>query len=391
MNTIEKGKKYVMNTYNRFPIALDHGDGMYVWDENGKKYLDFLGGIAVNSVGHNNPVLAETISNQAKRLIHCSNLYWTKPMADFAEKIINEGDLDRVFFCNSGAESIEAALKLARKFGAKTGRQEIITMEHSFHGRTFAAVTATGQSHYHNGFGDMLPHIKYAKFNDIDSVKNAVTENTCAILMEPLQGEGGIHPAEKEFLLAVRALCDEKDIKLIFDEVQCGCGRLGTYFAYQTFGVVPDALCMAKGIAGGLPMGAMLAKEEFAECFAPGDHASTFGGGPLATSCANTVFDLLHNGILDNVNKNGAYLTQCLEELKKAHPAIIDVRGIGYMQGAELNTPVAPVISAAIEKGLLLANAGQYIIRFVPSLIAEKEHIDKAVSILDEALKAANL
>lgn len=391
MNTIEKGKKYVMNTYNRFPIALDHGDGMYVWDENGKKYLDFLGGIAVNSVGHNNPVLAETISNQAKRLIHCSNLYWTKPMADFAEKIINEGDLDRVFFCNSGAESIEAALKLARKFGAKTGRQEIITMEHSFHGRTFAAVTATGQSHYHNGFGDMLPHIKYAKFNDIDSVKNAVTENTCAILMEPLQGEGGIHPAEKEFLLAVRALCDEKDIKLIFDEVQCGCGRLGTYFAYQTFGVVPDVLCMAKGIAGGLPMGAMLAKEEFAECFAPGDHASTFGGGPLATSCANTVFDLLHNGILDNVNKNGAYLTQCLEELKKAHPAIIDVRGIGYMQGAELNTPVAPVISAAIEKGLLLANAGQYIIRFVPSLIAEKEHIDKAVSILDEALKAANL
>ncbi|MCC8014871.1 MAG: aspartate aminotransferase family protein [Eubacterium sp.] len=391
MNTIEKGKKYVMNTYNRFPIALDHGDGMYVWDENGKKYLDFLGGIAVNSVGHNNPVLAETISNQAHRLIHCSNLYWTKPMADFAEKIINEGDLDRVFFCNSGAESIEAALKLARKFGAKTGRQEIITMEHSFHGRTFAAVTATGQSHYHNGFGDMLPHIKYAKFNDIDSVKNAVTENTCAILMEPLQGEGGIHPAEKEFLLAVRALCDEKDIKLIFDEVQCGCGRLGTYFAYQTFGVCPDALCMAKGIAGGLPMGAMLAKEEFAECFAPGDHASTFGGGPMATSCANTVFDLLHNGILDNVNKNGAYLTQCLEELKKAHSAIIDVRGIGYMQGAELNTPVAPVISAAIEKGLLLANAGQYIIRFVPSLIAEKEHIDKAVSILDEALKAANL
>ncbi|MCD7855775.1 MAG: aspartate aminotransferase family protein [Clostridiales bacterium] len=391
MNTIEKGKKYVMNTYNRFPIALDHGDGMYVWDENGKKYLDFLGGIAVNSVGHNNPALAETISNQAHRLIHCSNLYWTKPMADFAEKIINEGDLDRVFFCNSGAESIEAALKLARKFGAKTGRQEIITMEHSFHGRTFAAVTATGQSHYHNGFGDMLPHIKYAKFNDIDSVKDAVTENTCAILMEPLQGEGGIHPAEKEFLLAVRALCDEKDIKLIFDEVQCGCGRLGTYFAYQTFGVCPDALCMSKGIAGGLPMGAMLAKEEFAECFAPGDHASTFGGGPMATSCANTVFDLLHNGILDNVNKNGSYLTQCLEELKKAHPAIIDVRGIGYMQGAELNTPVAPVISAAIEKGLLLANAGQYIIRFVPSLIAEKDHIDKAVSILDEALKAANL
>lgn len=391
MNSTEKGKAYVMNTYNRFPIVLDHGNGMYVWDENGKPYLDFLGGIAVNSLGHNHPALIETIENQSKKLIHCSNLYWTKPMTDLAEKLVGEGDMDRVFFCNSGAEAIEAALKLARKFGFKTGRQEIITMEHSFHGRTFGAVTATGQAHYHNGFGDMLPHIKYAKFNDIISVEEAVTENTCAILMEPIQGEGGIHPAEYEFLQQIRALCDDKDIKLIFDEVQCGCGRLGTYFAYQSFGVVPDALCMAKGIAGGLPMGAMLAKQDFADCFSPGDHASTFGGNPLATACANTVFDLLHGGILENVKENGEYLSESLKVLAKLHPVISDVRGIGYMQGAELSVPAAPIIGTAIEKGLLLANAGQYIIRFVPSLIAEKAHIDNAVAILDEALKANNL
>ncbi|MCD8159483.1 MAG: aspartate aminotransferase family protein [Clostridiales bacterium] len=391
MNTIEKGKKYVMNTYNRFPLALDHGDGMYVYDEDGKKYLDFLGGIAVNCLGHNHPVLAENIANQAKKLIHCSNLYWTKPMSDIAEKLVNAGDFDRAFFCNSGAEAIEAGLKLCRKFGNKTGRQEIITMEHSFHGRTFGAVTATGQNHYHEGFGDMVPHIKYAKFNDIDSVKAAVTPDTCGILLEPLQGEGGIHPATKEFLTAVRALCDEKDIKLVFDEVQCGCGRLGTYFAYQTFGVVPDALCMAKEIAGGIPMGAMIAKEDFAECFSPGDHASTFGGNPMATSCANVVFDLLNGGILDNVKENGAYLTAALKKLAEKHPVIVDVRGIGYMQGAELNTPVSPVISKAIENSLLLANAGTHIIRFVPALIAEKQHIDEAMEILDKSLKENNL
>ncbi|MCD7904449.1 MAG: aspartate aminotransferase family protein [Clostridiales bacterium] len=391
MMTIEKGKKYVMNTYNRFPIALDHGEGMYVYDENGKKYLDFLGGIAVNCLGHNHPVLAETIAKQAKKLIHCSNLYWTKPMADIAEKLVGEGDFDRVFFCNSGAEAIEAALKLCRKFGFKTGRQEIITMKHSFHGRTFGAVTATGRTHYQEGFGDMVPHIKYAEFNNIDSLKAAITPDTCAILLEPLQGEGGIHPAAVEFLTAARELCDENDIKLVFDEVQCGCGRLGTYFAYQTFGVAPDALCMAKGIAGGLPMGAMLAKEDFAENFKPGDHASTFGGNPMVTSCANVVYDLLRGGILENVKENGPYLTASLKKLAEKHSAITDVRGIGYMQGAELNAPVSPVITSAIENGLLLANAGTHIIRFVPALIAEKAHIDEAVTILDKVLTENNL
>ncbi len=386
MNTIEKGKKYVMNTYNRFPIALSYGEGMYVYDENGKKYLDFLGGIAVNSLGHNYPALVNNIANQAKKLIHCSNLYWTKPMADIAEKLVNEGDFDKAFFCNSGAEAIEAALKLCRKFGSKTGRQEIVAMNHSFHGRTFGAVTATGQQRYHEGLGDMLPHIVYADFNDIDSVKAAVTDKTCGILMEPLQGEGGIHPADVEFLKQVRALCDEKDIKLMFDEVQCGTGRLGTYFAYQTFGVVPDSVSMAKGIAGGIPMGCMMAKEDFARCFNPGDHASTFGGNPLAASCANVVFDELKGGILENVKENGKYLTKQLLELAENHNSIKDVRGMGFMQGIELNTPVSPIISKAMEKGLLLANAGSNVIRFVPALIAEKTHIDQAVNILNTVL-----
>ncbi len=388
MNTIEKGKKYVMNTYNRFPIALDHGEGMYVYDENGKKYLDFLGGIAVNSLGHAHPALAENIANQAKKLIHCSNLYWTAPMANLAEKLVKESELDRVFFCNSGAESIEAALKLARKFGNRTGRQEIIAMLHSFHGRTFGAVTATGQTHYHEGFGDMLPHIKYAVFNNIESIKSTITKNTCAVIMEPVQGEGGIHPANIDFLKAVRRLCDEKNIMLIFDEVQCGCGRLGTYFAYQTFGVTPDALCMAKGIAGGIPMGAMMAKQAFADCFNPGDHASTFGGNPMAASCGNVVFDILKNGVLENVAENGKYLTEKLNALKSKYDVIKDVRGIGYMQGIELDMPVSGIISAAIENGLLLANAGANVVRFVPALIAEKKHIDEATEILDKVLSS---
>lgn len=388
MNTTEKGKKYVMNTYSRFPIALSHGEGMYVYDEDGKKYLDFLGGIAVNSLGHGHPVLTAEIARQSKELIHCSNLYWTKPMADIAEKIVNEGDMDRVFFCNSGAEAIEAALKLSRKFGAETGRQEIITMRCSFHGRTFGAITATGQDHYHTGLGDMLPHIKYADFNDLESVRNAITKDTCAILLEPLQGEGGIHPATEEFLRGVRALCDENDIKLIFDEVQCGCGRLGTYFAYQTFGVVPDALCMAKGIAGGVPMGAMAATEDFARYFSPGDHASTFGGNPLATACANVVFDLLKGGILENVKKNGAYLSEKLGELSRAHGCIKDVRGMGYMQGIEVDIPASSVVAEAMNRGLLLGGAGKNVVRFVPALICSKEHIDEAMEILDSALSS---
>lgn len=387
MKTAELGEKYVMKTYSRFPLAFEKGEGMYVYDENGKKYLDFVAGIAVNSLGHNHPKLVKAITEQASKLIHISNLYYTKPQCTLAQKLVENGSLDKVFFCNSGAEAIESALKLARKYGFKTGRQEIITMHQSFHGRTFGAVTATGQDHYHEGFGDMLPNIKYATFNDFESVKNTVTENTVAILMEPVQGEGGIIPAKKEFLEQVRSLCDEKDILLMFDEVQCGVGRLGTLFAYQTFGVVPDVMSTAKGIAGGVPCGLMMAKEKAAEAFVPGDHASTFGGNPLATAAGNVVVDELLGGLLDNVKKQGVYLREKLEEMAEKHKNIVkDVRGIGLMQGIELTEPAGEYIAKAIDMGLLLVGAGKFIIRFVPSLIVSKEDIDNAMEILDKAL-----
>lgn len=386
MNTFEQGAKVVMNTYNRFPIALEKGEGMYVYDENGKKYLDFVAGIAVNSLGHNHKKLTEAISNQAHTLIHCSNLYWTKPQVSLATKLVENSDFDKIFFCNSGAEAIESGLKISRKYGSKTGRYEIITMKNSFHGRTFGAVTATGQPHYQEGLGDLLPGIKYAEYNNFDSLLETVTDKTCAILLEPLQGEGGIHPADVEYLKKIRKLCDEKDIVLIFDEVQCGVGRLGTLFAYQTFGVVPDAVCTAKGIAGGVPMGLMAATEKLAESFKPGDHASTFGGNPLATAAGNVVIDELLGGLLENVKKNGVYLTEKLNELKEKYSVIKDVRGIGFMQGIELSVPVADIVKETIENGLLLVNAGKNVIRFVPSLIAEKEHIDEAMEIIAKVL-----
>lgn len=387
MKTADLGEKYVMKTYSRFPLTFERGEGMYVYDENGKEYLDFVAGIAVNSLGHNHPKLVKAISEQAAKLIHISNLYYSRPQCTLAQKLVENGSLDKVFFCNSGAEAIESALKLARKYGSKTGRQEIITMHKSFHGRTFGAVTATGQDHYHEGFGDMLPNIKYATFNDFESVKNTVTENTVAILMEPVQGEGGIIPAKKEFLEQVRALCDEKDILLMFDEVQCGVGRLGTLFAYQTYGVVPDVMSTAKGIAGGVPCGLMMAKEKVAEAFVPGDHASTFGGNPLATAAGNVVVDELLGGLLDNVKEQGAYLREKLEEIAAKHKDLVkEVRGIGLMQGMELTEPAGDYIAKAIDMGLLLVGAGKYIIRFVPSLIVSKEDIDKAMEILDKAL-----
>ena len=387
MNTFEQGAKVVMHTYNRFPIALEKGEGMYVYDESGKKYLDFVAGIAVNSLGHNHKKLVSAIAKQAETLIHCSNLYWTKPQVELATKLVENSDFDRIFFCNSGAEANESALKIARKYGDKTGRYEIITMKHSFHGRTFGAVTATGQPHYQEGLGELLPGIKYAEYNNFDSLLEVVTDKTCAILLEPVQGEGGIHPAELDYLKKVRELCDEKDMVLIFDEVQCGVGRLGTLFAYQTFGVVPDAVCTAKGIAGGVPMGLMAATQKLADSFKPGDHASTFGGNPLAAAAANVVIDELLGGLLENVKTNGSYLTEKLNELKAKYSVITDVRGIGYMQGIELSVPVADIVKQTIENGLLLVNAGKNVIRFVPSLIATKEHIDEAMSVLDSVLK----
>lgn len=384
-----RGEKVIMQTYSRYPIAFDYGKGVYLWDTNGKKYLDFVAGIAVNSLGYANERLVKAISEQAGKLIHVSNLYYTKPQIELAEKLVKYSDFDKVFFCNSGAEANEAALKLCRKYAVmknKPGR-EIITMEHSFHGRTYGAVTATGQDKYHKGLDPLLPDIKYAVYNDFESVENAVNDNTCAIMMEPVQGEGGVIPAKKEFLEKVRKLCDEKDILLVFDEVQTGVGRSGCLFCYQKYGVVPDIATLAKGLAGGVPIGAMLTKDSVAEAFKPGDHASTFGGNPLATAAGNVVMDeIMEGGILENVNECGKYLTECLNALKAKHKNIIDVRGIGLIQGIELDVPVADVVKKSIDGGLLLVGAGANVIRFVPSLIIKKSEIDEAMSILDKAL-----
>ncbi|MGL4791685.1 MAG: acetylornithine transaminase, partial [Anaerotignaceae bacterium] len=309
-----------------------------------------------------------------------------------AEMICNNSDFDKVFFCNSGAESIEAGLKICRKYATlkgKTGR-DIITMEHSFHGRTYGAVTATGQPKYQSGLAPLMPGVKHVPFNDFEALKNIVDENTCGIFLEPIQGEGGIHPADVEYLKAVRKLCDEMDIVLIFDEIQCGVGRTGDLFAYQTFGVKPDGATFAKGLAGGVPIGAFMATNKLAEAFKPGDHASTFGGNSLATAAGTVVLDeLLNNGVLENVKKQGTYLAEKLTMLKEKHSVIKDIRGMGLMQGIELTVEAAPVVKKSIDNGLLLVGAGANVIRFVPALIITSAEIDEAIAILDKALETA--
>jgi len=389
-STIERGLKYVMNTYSRYPIVLERGEGTYVYDEDGKKYLDFMAGIAVNALGHGNARLAAAIAKQASELIHVSNYYWTKPMITLAEKLVTHGAFDKAFFSNSGAEANEGALKLARKYARKKGydRHEIICMENSFHGRTFGAITATGQKKYQKGLDPLLPGIIHAPYNDFDAVKSAVNEKTCAILIEPIQGESGVHPTSKEFLVNVRALCSERDMLLIYDEVQCGVGRTGTFFAYEHYGVAPDALTLAKGMAGGVPIGVLLATDKAAEGFSPGDHAATFGGNPLATAAAVAVFDeLFDHGVLDNVKKQGAHLKESLLKLKDENECVKEVRGVGLMMAIELNFPVRDVINKCIGLGMLLASAGDNTIRFVPPLNVTGAEIDECVKILGLALK----
>lgn len=391
LDLVDRGKKVIMNTYNRYPIAIEHGEGAYVWDTEGKKYLDFVAGIAVNSLGNNNEKLVKAISEQASKVIHCSNYYWNEPMIELAELLVENTCFDRVFYCNSGAEANEGALKLARKYATKYHKNdirfEIVSMKNSFHGRTYAAITATGQPKYQKGLNPLMPGIKYAEFNDFDSLKKAVNSKTCAVILEPIQGESGIHPASKEYLQKVRDLCDLNDILLIFDEVQCGVGRTGELCAYQYYDIEPDVLTFAKGLAGGVPIGALLTKEKAAQAFEPGDHASTFGGNPLATAAGKTVIkELLENGVLENVYKQGNYLTSKLNELKSKKDVIKEIRGIGLMQGIELDVLASDIINKAMEKGLLLASAGSNVIRFVPSLIVTSEQIDEMIDILSECI-----
>ncbi len=385
----KKGQQYVMNTYGRFPIAPIRGKGSYLWDADGKQYLDFVGGIAVCILGHCNDELVKALQEQSSQLWHVSNLYWIKPQVEAAEKLVKESGLDKVFFCNSGAEANEAAIKLARKHfyrKQEASRNQIIVFKESFHGRTLAAVTATGQTKYQEGFAPLPGGFVYADFNNLTSVEALVDENTCAVLVEPVQGEGGIKPADPLFLSGLRKLCDKEGILLIFDEVQCGMGRTGSLFAFQQYGIKPDIITLAKGLGGGFPIGAMVANEKASSGFAPGDHASTFGGNLLATAAANQVLDMLHaDGFMQQVQKTSGYLKN--ELAKIIDQRIIETRGVGFMLGMEFNCEIKGLVDICLQKGLLLVGAGPNVLRFVPPLTISEEEINQAIKILQEALK----
>lgn len=389
MSTIEEGNQYIMNTYGRYPIVVTHGEGVYVYDENGKKYIDMCAGIAVNALGYGHQKLTQALKAQIDKLIHISNYYYTQPLVSAAKALVTNTEFDRVFFCNSGAEANEAAIKLAKKYGKMKNEDkiELISMKKSFHGRTCGALTATGQMKYQKSFLPLMPGTKYAEYNNIESLKEVISEKTCGVILEVIQGESGIIPAQAEYLKEVQELCHKYDALLMIDEVQTGVGRTGKFFAYENFGIHPDVVTMAKGLGGGVPIGAMMCKEDVA-VFVPGDHASTFGGNPLVTSGVNVVVDeLINNGLLQHVQEVGAYLTEALNKLKEEVDCITDVRGIGLMQGVEITKAPKEVINKCIEKGMLIAGAGENVIRFVPPLIVTKEQIDEAVGILKEALQ----
>ncbi len=389
---IATGTSAFAQTYAQLPIVIASGAGCTVTDTDGKTYLDFVAGIAVNALGYGDTDLAKALHAVIDAgITHCSNLYWNTPAVTAAASLVRLSGLKKVFFCNSGAEANEAALKLARKYGhlhKGPNANMVISMQNSFHGRTYGAVTATGQQKYHKGFAPMMPDIAYAQFNDLESVKQLVSERTCAILVEPIQGEGGIIPAERAFLEGLRALCDEQDILLIFDEVQCGMGRLGMPFAFQQFDVTPDAVSLAKGLGAGVPVGALVIGEQAADTFAPGDHASTFGGNFLAGAAAACMTEKLSDPqFLSHITGVSAYLAEQLTGLQKQFPdQITQVRGMGLMMGLAMKEPVRPLIAACLERRLLLVGAGTHVVRFVPPLTVTKADIDQAMGILTEVL-----
>ena len=388
---IDEAESELLHTYNRYQIVLDKGDGVYLYDYNGKKYLDFVSGIAVFALGYHNESYNNALKEQIDKLIHTSNYYYNVPAIEAAKKLKAVSGMDRVFFTNSGAEAIEGAIKAARKYAyLKDGTtdHEIIAMEHSFHGRTMGALSVTGNTHYREAFEPGIGNIRFATMNDIDSVKALINEKTCAIIMETVQGEGGIHPADETFLREIRKICDEKDILLILDEIQCGMGRTGYMFAWQKYGVKPDIMTTAKALGCGVPVGAFLLNEKVgAHSLVAGDHGTTYGGNPLVCAAVNKVLDLFEtNHIIENVREVAPYLEKRLDELKKKYDFIIDRRGAGLMQGLEFDRPVAPYINSALEKGLMLINAGQSIIRLVPPLIITKQNVDDMIAVLDTCL-----
>ena len=389
---IEEAESALLHTYNRYQVVLDKGDGVYLYDIEGKKYLDFCAGIAVFALGYHNKKYNDALKAQIDKVIHTSNYYYNVPAIEAAKKIKKVSGMDRVFFTNSGAEAVEGAIKAARKYAyLKDGStdHEIIAMEHSFHGRTMGALSVTGNPKYREAFEPMIGNIRFAKMNDFGSVLSQVTDKTCAILFETVQGEGGIYPATEEFLKKVRALCDERDILLILDEIQCGMGRTGTMYAWQRYGVKPDIMTSAKALGCGVPVGAFMMTEKVGQnSLTSGDHGTTYGGNPLAAAAINVVLDLFEeNHIIENVNQVGAYLTEKLDELVQEYDFITERRGIGLMQGLVFEKPVGEIITKALDKGLILINAGTNIIRFVPPLVITRENVDEMMEILESCLK----
>ena len=384
----------ILHTYNRFPVMFDHGEGCYLYDTEGKKYLDFAAGIAVNALGYHYPGYDDALKSQIDKLTHISNLYYNEPMSEAGEKLIKASGLSKAFFTNSGTEAIEGALKAARKYsytkyGKEAGRFEIIAMNHSFHGRSMGALSVTGTEHYREPFEPLIGGVKFADFNDLESVKAQITDKTCAVITEVVQGEGGIYPAQKEFLEGLRALCDEKDIILIFDEIQCGMGRTGYYFAWQSYGVQPDVMTCAKALGCGVPVGAfVLGEKAAAESLVPGDHGTTYGGNPFVCAAVSKVFDIFEqDNILAHVQELTPYLEEKLDALVDKYPIVAARRGKGFMQGLVIEgTTVGSIVTKALANGLLVISAGSDVLRLVPPLVITKEHIDEMIEKLEKSL-----
>ena len=385
---VNEGEKYIMHTYGRFPLVLEHGEGVYLYDENGKKYLDMYAGIAVNALGYAHPTLTTVLQEQVEKMMHVSNYYYTKNLIEASKLLVENSSFDKVFFCNSGAEANEGALKLAKKYGKlkSEDKVQIIAMKKSFHGRTHGALAVTGQEKYQKSFMPLIPNVSYADYNDIDSLKAIISDKTCAVILEVIQGEGGIIPGNPAYLQEVESLCKAYDALLIVDEVQTGIGRTGTLFAFEQFGINPDIVTMAKGLGGGVPIGAMACTSK-ADILVPGDHASTFGGNPLVTAAAKVVLkELTANHLLDHVKEVGAYLKGELLKLQKEFECIKEIRGLGMMLGMELTLPALDVEKKCMDKGMLVVGAGEKVVRFVPPLIIEKAHVDEAITILKSVL-----
>ena len=384
----------ILHTYNRFPVMFDHGEGCYLYDTEGKKYLDFAAGIAVNALGYHYPGYDDALKSQIDKLTHISNLYYNEPMSEAGEKLIKASGLSKAFFTNSGTEAIEGALKAARKYsytkyGKEAGRFEIIAMNHSFHGRSMGALSVTGTEHYREPFEPLIGGVKFADFNDLESVKAQITDKTCAVITEVVQGEGGIYPAQKEFLEGLRGLCDEKDIILIFDEIQCGMGRTGYYFAWQSYGVQPDVMTCAKALGCGVPVGAfVLGEKAAAASLVPGDHGTTYGGNPFVCAAVSKVFDIFEqDNILAHVQELTPYLEEKLDALVDKCPIVAARRGKGFMQGLVIEgTTVGSVVTKALANGLLVISAGSDVLRLVPPLVITKEHIDEMIEKLEKSL-----